>query len=267
MWSTISIACKVDRFSVTYASVKATGSYPLYKNLLLASCALVALSVSATAADLPARANAKAPSTATASNWTGWYGGINGGWAHIANNWVHGTSGADEGTARSNIGTIGAQVGYNFALANRWLLGAELQANWFSSDSTKRVAQNTAWEMSTKTNYLATASARLGYDYGASMSFAKLGLAVSHHKYYNDETTGNSDEQGKATRLGVVTGIGYDYALNKDWRVGVEYDHIFMPRQSIHQYVAATGAYALDKKIKQDVDTVMLRLNYRFTTK
>lgn len=239
----------------------------MIKQLLLASCALVALSVVATAADLPARTNASAPSPTTASNWTGWYGGINGGWAHIASNWIHGSTGVDEGTARSNIGTFGAQLGYNFALANRWLLGAELQANSLSSDGTKPTAQNAAWVMSTKTNYLATASARLGYDYGASMSFAKLGVALTHHKYYNDQTTGNLDERGKATRFGVVAGIGYDYAINKDWRVGIEYDHIFMPSQSVRHYVAATGAFATDKKIKQDIDTVMLRLNYRFTTK
>ena len=100
------------------------------KHLITMSCGALALVTAgaASAADLPVRPAAPAPVYAAPGyNWTGFYVGINGGWAEAHKCWdlvLVGAFGAD-GCHSPSGGLVGGQLGFNwqmggFVLSRRW---------------------------------------------------------------------------------------------------------------------------------------------------
>jgi outer membrane immunogenic protein len=67
---------------------------------------------------------------------------------------------------------------------------------------------------------------------------------------------------GDDTRWGGTIGAGLEYAFAPNWSVGVEYDHLFM-QDKTYTFTAPGGLFGTDR-IRQDVDLVTARLNYRF---
>ena len=106
----------------------------MLRKLAVAGTALVLCSVSALAADLPAKA---APIAPTAFNWSGFYLGINGGGATGRVNWNADGFG-NEGSHDPSGGTFGGQVGYRWQTPSSWVFGVEAQGNWsdFKGSST-----------------------------------------------------------------------------------------------------------------------------------
>jgi len=66
-------------------------------------------------------------------------------------------------------------------------------------------------------------------------------------------------------RWGGVVGIGGEYAFTPSWSFAIEYDHLFMGTKDISLYstVAPSPLTRIDR-IRQDVDMVTARINYRF---
>jgi len=107
------------------------------KRSALAAVSLFALGAvaPASAADLPPYA--KAPvAPVLGYDWTGVYGGINGGFGLAHSCWsITGVAGiavdppVGEGCHNASGGTVGGQVGYRWQKAH-WVLGVEGQGNW-----------------------------------------------------------------------------------------------------------------------------------------
>ena len=53
-------------------------------------------------------------------------------------------------------------------------------------------------------------------------------------------------------------------ASASNWSVGVEYDHLFMGNRSVSFTDPATGLFLGTDSIRQDVDLVTARVNYRW---
>ena len=68
---------------------------------------------------------------------------------------------------------------------------------------------------------------------------------------------------GDDTRWGGTIGAGLEYAFAPNWSVGVEYNHLFMQDRTYNFTTPAGAAFGTDR-IRQDVDLVTARLNYRF---
>src|SRR5437868_1840900 len=111
------------------------------RNTKIIASAIVTISAvvgigAATAADLPARVYNKAPVMVDPGyNWTGFYVGLNGGYSWgRANETV--TLGAPfpvtSAAFRQNVegGVFGGQIGYNWQVDPRWVLGLEADAQW-----------------------------------------------------------------------------------------------------------------------------------------
>jgi outer membrane immunogenic protein len=60
--------------------------------------------------------------------------------------------------------------------------------------------------------------------------------------------------------------VGWEYGFAPNWSVGVEYDHLWMGRDnsSFAGVVTPGGVTLLGDGVKQDVDMVTVRFNYRF---
>src|ERR1700750_2259576 len=102
------------------------------KKFLLGTVGLIALgmaSAPASAADLAARPYTKAPPmVAAVYDWSGFYIGINGGWAQTNDRRSDPVFGLF-GDYDSNGGTVGGQVGYRWQ-QNNFVFGLEAQGNW-----------------------------------------------------------------------------------------------------------------------------------------
>ena len=228
------------------------------KKLLLTTTALVVLASPALAADLAARPYTKAPPPVMAAiyDWSGFYIGVNGGGGWTHNTWDV-VGGGREGSHDSSGGTIGGQVGYRWQMG-QFVFGVEAQGNWadFSGDNQSALFGT---RNRTKTDAFGLFTGQVGYASNNVLVYAKGGAAITSNTYtITNAATGAFLGSNDNTRWGGVVGAGLEYGFAPNWSLGVEYDHLFMDRQTV-----SFGALGSDS-IKQDADLFTARLNYRF---
>jgi outer membrane immunogenic protein len=235
------------------------------KFLLVTSC-LFALGAAApaTAADLAARPYTKAPPmVAAVYDWTGFYIGANGGWGSSRNSWdsvppnaAFGPEGAHDATG----GTVGGQIGYRWQ-AGTFVFGLEAQGNW-ADFSGSNASQLFAGQVNhTNVDAFGLFTGQVGYAVNNVLLYVKGGAAVTANSY-RSTLGGIVAVTGDDTRWGGTIGAGLEYAFAPNWSVGVEYDHLFM-QDKTYTFTAPGGLFGTDR-IRQDVDLVTARLNYRF---
>ena len=163
------------------------------RNFLLATTALLGLSASALAADLPAR-RAPAPFVAVpVFTWTGFYVGVNAGYVFDHDSTFRQSNGT-VAPAASGLGvarpftarvpddgvTAGGQIGYNFQIGNA-VIGIEADAAW--TDIGRRVtiggpgAPATLNTFRADLDYLGTVRGRLGWAFDRVMIYGTGGFA------------------------------------------------------------------------------------------
>ena len=228
------------------------------KKLLLTTTALVVLASPALAADLAARPYTKAPPPVMAAiyDWSGFYIGVNGGGGWTHNTWDV-VGGGREGSHDSSGGTIGGQVGYRWQMG-QFVFGVEAQGNWadFSGDNQSALFGT---RNRTKTDAFGLFTGQVGYAFNNVLVYAKGGAAITSNTYtITNAATGAFLGSNDNTRWGGVVGAGLEYGFAPNWSLGVEYDHLFMDRQTVS--FSALGS----DSIKQDADPFTARLNYRF---
>jgi len=242
------------------------------KKFLLGTAGLVALSLSApaSAADLAARPYTKAPPIiAPIYDWTGFYSGVNGGWGSGRNCWdlvdqAGGLIGA-EGCHNASGGTAGGQIGYRWQTGT-FVVGLEGQANWADfKGRNDSVLFPGIFTNETKIEAFGLFTGQLGYAWNNALVYVKGGAAVTVNRYRQFSTptgalvaTSNDD-----TRWGGVAGVGFEYGFAPSWSAGIEYDHLFMSDRTVN-FLDTTGAFLGNERIRQDIDVVTVRVNYRW---
>jgi len=237
------------------------------KKLLLVTSSLIALGAAAPAlaADLAARPYTKAPPMiAAVYDWTGFYIGANGGWGSSRNSWdsVVGLIGP-EGSHDATGGTVGGQVGYRWQ-AGTFVFGLEAQGNWadFSGSNVSQVFPG--FRNHTNVDAFGLFTGQVGYAVNNVLLYVKGGAAVTSNTYRINTLGGAlAGVTGDDTRWGGTIGAGLEYAFAPNWSVGVEYNHLFMQDRTYNFTTPAGAAFGADR-IRQDVDLVTARLNYRF---
>lgn len=185
----------------------------------------------------------------TGHNWTGLYAGANIGgiWAQFSSPLIIDTGFGPGEVFGPNVQsydaddssfTGGIQAGYNWQL-NHWVVGAEVNVN---AERLKAIDILTAAEIPSTSNFVAddyyaarntwqgSALARLGYAMDNWLFYATGGVAVSNVKLEGDfiATVSGGIAFPRAfgssihTLVGGTYGLGIEYALNANWRVGVE---------------------------------------------
>ena len=246
------------------------------KKFLLGTVGLVALGMvsPASAADLAARPYTKAaPMMVAMYDWSGFYVGINGGggWSHKCwdNTVLLGFAVAPsvaEGCHDATGGTIGGQVGYRWQSAS-WVFGLEAQGNWadFTGSNGSLPVLGITSNRS-KIDALGLFTGSVGYAWNNVLVYVKGGAAVTSDKYEGFVTATNFVfDTASETRWGGVIGVGAEYGFTPNWSFGVEYDHLFMGDRDIGFTSVTVPAFASrTDRIRQDVDMVTARINYRF---
>jgi opacity protein-like surface antigen len=254
--------------------------------LLLGAAALASLGMAGTAyaADLPIGPT-KAPVVASFFDWTGCYlgGHVGGGWSHkditdpvqLVQDTLSGapvTIGVTTVTLEPTGVVVGGQFGCDYQFGPNWVIGAEGAA----SGSTMKASASVALPLglpgetelvTARTDFIGSATARLGYAADRLMLYVKGGAAWAGDKY---DVTGSFTAipfgfEGVDQRLGWTVGGGVDWAFSSHWSVTLEYDYY----QFGHRSVLMSDPINLVSgpvDIKQGVQIAKLGLNFHMWT-
>jgi outer membrane immunogenic protein len=242
------------------------------KKFLLATVGLVAFGMAApaSAADLAARPYTKAPPMIAAIyDWSGFYIGANGGWGSSRNCWNDARDGAGvffgaEGCHDATGGVAGGQIGYRWQNAG-WVFGLEAQGDWADLRGSSASLAFAGTTNRSKIDAFGLFTGQVGYAWNNALLYVKGGAAITDSRFTNlDTLTGIvTSSTGDNTRWGGTIGVGLEYGFAPNWSVGVEYDHLFM-QDKTHSFTTPGGVFVGTDRIRQDVDLVTARINYRF---
>jgi outer membrane immunogenic protein len=190
--------------------------------LLIYLAATVVLSGGTFAADLPTHKPAPPPpppAPPPAFTWTGFYGGVQGGYSWdgeeiYTTTWSH-------GLGRSGP-YGGLDVGYNYQI-NYFVLGAEAEYNL--SDIRGSVSPLPTYTISTRVDSFGSLDGHLGFTpFDRFMIFGLGGLASAdiHHTI---TLTGLEQDNFRAYEWGYDYGVGVAYAVTNQITVSADYRH------------------------------------------
>jgi len=255
--------------------------------IALAASIMALGTANAAAADLAVRPYTKAPAVVVAANdWSGFYLGANGGGAWSRKCWdvvpftidlffiPPFTIAGSEGCHTASGATAGGQAGYRWQRA-AFVFGVEAQGNWanLSGSNASRVDVFAGTANRSKVDAIGLFTGQVGYSWNTFLLYVKGGAAVARDKYDSFLTAplgplpvGFVSNRGSETRWGGVVGIGGEVALNRNWSFALEYDHLFMGDRNVAMTYDPAFIAALNhnERIRQDVDMVTARINYRF---
>ncbi len=221
----------------------------------------------AMAADMAVKAPPPAP-LPIIYNWSGFYIGANGGWGSSHNCWDFVTLAGpvfSDGCRDRDGGLLGGQIGYRWQ-SNQFVFGLEAQGDWADLSSTRVSVFNPALSTRVKTDGIGLFTGQIGWAWNAALLYVKGGAAVTDNSFtILDTVTGAGLASASATRWGGTLGVGFEYGFTPNWSFGVEYDHLWMGTAN-NSFTATDPRLVtiLNDRIRQDVDMLTLRVNYRF---
>jgi len=239
----------------------------------LGALSLTVLATQASAADLAARPYTKAPPMiAAVYDWSGFYIGANGGYGTSRNCWNQTAGfapGVAEGCHDATGGVAGGQIGYRWQ-SSAFVFGLEAQGDW--ADLSARNASTVAGVANrTHIGAFGLFTGQVGYAWNNALLFVKGGAAVTNNQYRGIGTGGLAGAEfdgANDTRWGGTVGVGFEYGLTQNWSIGLEYDHLFMGTHDVtlraNGALAPVGTFSRTDSIRQDVDLITARINYKF---
>lgn len=249
----------------------------MIRKVLLSSVAIAAFAAPVLAADLPARAPAPAPVyAAPVFSWTGFYVGVNGGYAGDKFRYpfggdIRGRPYAGKATVNSSGFLGGVTAGYNYQFARNWVVGIEADYDWGNVEGkvglTAAVGPFAAGlKAGSQLDNLGTVRARLGYSFDRALVYATGGWAYGQVK--SSLTAGIVGVGGiglskTVDANGWTVGAGIEYALTNNFSLKTEYLYVDLGKDNLY-----TADYGRLGSARLDVDTrahiVRAGLNYRF---
>lgn len=182
---------------------------------------------SAYAADLPARSSPppfyKAPAEVP-FNWTGFYGGLNGGYDWGRSSWSDPAVGANSGRFGTSGGLLGGQIGYNWQTGS-FVFGVETDIDWLGVKGTATnagtvCATDGGGQCQTQQSWLGTTRGRIGYAFDRWLPYLTGGVA------YGDIKAAQPTGTSTATNAGWTAGAGLEYGIDRSWSAKLEYLHV-----------------------------------------
>jgi outer membrane immunogenic protein len=233
------------------------------KKVLIASVVTVGMALPAAAADMATKAPIyKAPSVVAAYDWSGFYIGANGGFAWSEKCWFSVNQARDEGCHNPSGGIAGGQLGYNWQFGN-FVVGVEGTGDWSDFSAGRPSVLNPAVTLNSNVNGIFTAAARVGGAWNNWLFYGKGGAAWVRDNY-NEVFLGQVATVGSETRSGWLAGVGTEVGITNNLSVGVEYDYAGLGTTTVRFSPAAPQFTAFDERIRQNLQTVTVRLNYRW---
>ncbi len=208
----------------------------------------------------------KAPAAPAAYNWNGFYIGayLGADWGHTSWNFVDTGATIDPHFA----GLLGGgEIGYNYQVG-KWVLGVEGDAGWTNARGAQPCPTGFFYNCEISTNWLSTATARVGYAYwDRLLTYVKAGAVIAQDRADIVCDTGSRPTGGRVdgcpsqsdskTRAGWTVGWGTEFGLTQN--LSVKTETMYFDLGSDRYNVAGT---AIDIQKNGFISTV--GLHYRF---
>lgn len=244
------------------------------KTLLFAGAAVSLFTISALGADLGSGVPLKAPPAPPPFTWTSCYAGghIGGGWGQKDLTDTTGALAPFTGFTSVNLSTsgyvLGGQIGCDYQFAPTWVVGIEGAASGGHIGASTAVPlplgiPGDGASFSQTTDFLTSATARVGYAWDHWLAYGKGGVALVGDKYSAVGTFLGTpyDYEGLESRLGWTAGVGVEWALWDDWSVRLEYDYYGFGQRNITFIDSISGNFG-PENIKQNIQVVTFGLNF-----
>ncbi len=208
----------------------------------------------AQAADLIAKAPIVRP---VPSDWTGVYVGgfVGGAWANL--HYSDPAAAADGSTTASGF-VGGVYAGYDYELANRFVLGAKVVVPLGEvSGNTTVLSLGPAAPSSGRMRWATNINGTLGYDMGWWMPYVGAGVAFLSNRLTLGGTAGNESDTEIHTGLNLLVGAKFRFARN--WAAGLQFNHT--------EYSGQTYTFPANFDsgvVKIRTDALVGTLEYRF---
>lgn len=229
------------------------------KRIILSACAgLVAAAAMAApsfAADLPRPAYKAPVYVAPAFSWTGFYLGINGGYAWGHSDWNN----TPMGNVSMNVkgALVGGTLGYNLQTGNWvWGLEGDVDATWIDGSSVGGAVGSvcSGAGCQTKNSWLATGRGRIGYAWDRFLPYLTGGAAGG-----NIKATPNTGGSVNKTKLGWTVGAGVEWAFAGAWSAKLEYLYADLGKVTCDASVCG-----VDTNVSYKTNIGRVGVNYRF---
>jgi high affinity Mn2+ porin len=182
----------------------------------------------------------------------------------------------DRGTERLYVpfdgGTEGGswlesvQIGYNYMLPNRWVIGAEADVSFsaFLNYNNMNIGQinsvlNGATSYQDSIFASGTVRGRIGYAPGSWLFYATGGLAWASEQFTLTQNASGASDTSSRQRLGWAAGVGIEAPLMPHWTVRAEYLYTDYGNNSIN---FPTSALRIGSDLNEQ--EVRVGMNYRF---
>jgi outer membrane immunogenic protein len=197
---------------------------------------------------------------AMAGDWEGGYVGLHAGWADGDRDTKYTVVGT---TAKDGYGQSGAlgglQLGYNFELNPKWILGVKADWSWSDIDGSSNFPfGGSTYKGSGNYDWLASTTVRLGYLVNNKfMLFADGGMAFGGFEF-----SGSSGYNFNESRSGWTLGIGGEYRFTPRASMSLQYNYYDFGSKS--QNGTAFAFIPMSSKADADLNVFKLGFNYKF---
>jgi outer membrane immunogenic protein len=211
-------------------------------------------------------------------SWTGCYVGANagGGWVHkdftdafFVPGFFDTEPASVPPTVHASGALAGGQAGCNYQFATNWVVGVEGAGDWANIHGSSDPFFAGKAVFNASTDWIATATVRLGYTTNNWLFYVKGGGAWAADKYSVPGTFEGFpfNFTGSETRSGLTFGGGIEWAFWQNWSANVEYAYYDFGTRSLNLIDAGIIGAEVGSDpslIRQRLQTVKFGLNYRF---
>ena len=205
----------------------------------------------------------KAASAEPTYNWSGFYAGGQAGFGWDNIRWGNVSLTGEPVRSKTAEFVGGGQIGYNWQV-NRWvfgieaaLLGADLKGMQPSVVSPGVVSYTN------KVDVISTVVGRLGYAINRSLFYVDGGWATARLTTSGVNTLLPDAFTNRGYEDGWTVGAGWEYALENNWIVGLDYKRIELGKTNRSGITNAALPYTITN-IDPKIDLVTVRLSYKF---
>ena len=224
----------------------------IIKALLLAGAGSLAITGAALAADL---SRPFPPPSVPVWSWTGFYAGVNGGYAWINDPVLFGGPMGEVGVRPNPSGTLfGVQLGYNWQWTD-WVVGVETDIDWADVFAAKNVSvigikgsDPFGLVAQQRLRTFGTLRRRVGYALDSVLLYATGGIAYGRTEFDTSVTDIHAGQtcgpagfcaavSSPQWMVGWAAGVGFDWAFLPQWSFRSEYLHYDLG--AVHQNLVA----------------------------
>jgi outer membrane immunogenic protein len=207
----------------------------------------------------------KAPPLTTpapASNWTGFYIGVNGGGGWGSTDWLF-TGPSTIANHDISGGLAGGQIGYNWQ-TGAWVFGVEADGDWADIKGSTP-CPNPAFVCASNVRDLASFRGRIGYTSGPLLVYGTGGVGYTNAHYSGLTVVGGLPSFASTgvfndDRWGYAAGFGVEWGFAPNWSAKLEYMHYGFGTDTAPPATLSLSPSAL----RLNVDTVKAGVNYHF---